>query len=222
MPLRVGVTADPQRLFTERRDAYARFIRWVRYPSGLRSFFVAWPPLRSGLRALDAGCGTGALLLALRDAMARRGVVPSALHGFDLTPAMLDRFRETLQRRAIDDVELAQANVLALESLPASWTGYDVIVSASMLEYVPRDRLGTALRDLRARLADDGRRGLFITRRNALTRVLVGAWWASNLYTAAELTTAFGQAGFSTFAFRRFPPSARHLDLWGHVVEARR
>src|SRR5512143_3985709 len=104
--------ADPRDLFTQRRRSYERFIRLVRYPQGLRAFFVRSPLLRSGVRILDAGCGTGVVTLALRAALARRGLVAGVLHGFDLTPAMLDVFRATLARRGIGDVALAEANVL--------------------------------------------------------------------------------------------------------------
>ena len=90
------VTPDPQKLFTQRYETYARFIRAVRYQEGLRAFFLSSPLIRPGLRILDAGCGTGAVTLALRDALLRRGFMPQSFHGFDLTPAMLDLFRKTL------------------------------------------------------------------------------------------------------------------------------
>jgi SAM-dependent methyltransferase len=216
------VSSDPVSMFTERHNAYARLIRWIRYPQGLRAFFLAFPVIRPHFRILDAGCGTGALMLAVRDALLRRGAPPAALHGFDLTPAMLDHLRGVLERRGIDDVTLTQADVLHLDALPAGWADYDLIVSASMMEYVPRDRLADALRGLRGRLKPDGRLVLFITRRNPFTRLLVGHWWQSNLYTAAELTVAFRAAGFSAFSFRSFPPIARRMALWGHIVEAER
>jgi len=213
-------TPEPIRIFTERHDAYDRFIRWIRYPQGLRAFFLASPLIRPNLRVLDAGCGTGALTLAVRDAFVRRGVPPIVLHAFDLTPAMLDHMRGVLEQRGIGDITLTEADVLHLDALPTAWSGYDLIVSASMLEYVPRDRFVDALRGLRARLQTDGRLVLFITRRNPFTRVLVGHWWQSNLYTAPELTSAFRAAGFSAFSFRSFPPIARRMALWGHIVEA--
>ena len=216
------VTADPRQLFTERHDTYARFIRAVRYPQGLRSYFLASPLLRPGLRVLDAGCGAGALTLAVYDASARRCAPLAALNALDLTPAMLGQLRATLERRGIEGVELAEANVLCLDALPASWRDYDLVVSASMLEYVPRERFVDALRGLRERLRDGGRFVLFITRRNPLTRIMIGHWWRSNLYTGPELADAFQRAGFSRFALRGFPLSACHLSVWGHVVEAER
>jgi SAM-dependent methyltransferase len=194
----------------------------VRYPEGLRAYFLRSPLLGSGLRVLDAGCGTGIATLALRDALLRRGLAPGPLHAFDLTPAMLERFRRTLGRREIEGVDLAQADVLALDRLPASWSDYDLIVSASMLEYLPRTRLAAALGGLRSLLREGGSFVLFITRRNWLTRPLIGRWWQSNLYAKRELEQAFREAGFASLALRQFPPRFRYLALWGYVVEARR
>lgn len=218
----MAATPDPQTLFSTRRVSYAQFIRLMRYPQGLRAFFHASPFLRSDMRVLDAGCGTGAVLLGLREAIVRRGLTPGTLHAFDLTPAMLDHFRHTLQRRGIAGVELARANVLRLDELPHGWSDYDLIVSASMLEYIPRERFAEALSGLRDRLRAGGNFVLFITRRNPFTRLLVGRLWEANLYSAEELTAAFGAAGFSNFQFRTFPPAARYMSLWGYVVEGQR
>lgn len=217
----MSLTTEPERFFTARHAAYARFIRWMRYSPGLRSFFLAAPLLRDGMRILDAGCGTGALTFAVRGALSRRKL-SARLDAFDLTPAMLEHFGATMQRRGIDDVHLAQADVLALEQLLRDWTGYDLIVSAAMLEYVPRERIADALRGLRQRLKPDGHMVLFMTRRNLLTRPLIGLWWASNLYSKRELRDAFQAAEFSAIHFRRFPLGGLHLALWGHIVEARR
>ena len=170
-------TFDASHLFTERHESYVRFVRLVRYPQGLRSYFLASPFLQPALRVLDAGCGTGLVTLALRDAVLSRGFEPGPLHGFDLTPAMLGKFRETLRRRTIDGIELKQADVLRLDTLPSSWTNYDLIVSASMMEYLPRERLVDALAGLRQRLTAGGRLVLFITRRNWLMGPLIGRWW---------------------------------------------
>jgi SAM-dependent methyltransferase len=216
----VAVTSDPRRLFTERPDAYARFIRAMRYPQGLRAFWRTSSLLRSGMRILEAGCGTGALTFAVWDAAAERRMSLAALDAFDLTPAMLDRLRASIARRGVTAIALAEADVLNLEALPSGWEGYDLVVSASMLEYVPRDRFVEALAGLRRRLRDDGRFVLFMSRRNPFTRLLVGRWWQSNLYTAVELREAFRAAGYRRIAFPGFPLAARHLATWGHVVEA--
>lgn len=218
MPL----TADARQLFTERPDVYARFIRAMRYPQGLRAFWLSSPLLRPGLRVLEAGCGTGALTLAVWDAAARRGIALGGLDAFDLTPAMLERLQASLHRRHVTAIRLAEANVLHLETLPDDWRDYDLLVSASMLEYVPRERFPDALRGLRARLKEDGRLVLFITRRNPFTRLLIGRWWQSNTYSAAELERGLHSAGFSRVRFPGFPLAARHLSTWGHVVEAER
>lgn len=218
----MSVTQDARQLFTERHDTYARFIRAVLYPQGLRSYFLASPLLRPGVRVLDAGCGTGALTLAVYDASLRRGITLGSLNGFDLTPAMLGQLRATLERRSIRGIELVEANVLDLDALPAAWRDYDLVVSASMLEYVPRERFVDALRGLRDRLRDGGRFVLFVTRRNPLTHIMIGRWWQSNLYTAPELADAFQRAGFSRFTLPGFPLSACYLSAWGHVVEAER
>jgi hypothetical protein len=89
-----------------------------------------------------------------------------------------------------------------------------------MLEYVPRDRLACALSGLRARLNPGGRFLLFITKDNVLMRPLIGRWWRSNLYGAAEVRAALGQAGFTHAVFHAFPSPFRYLDAWGHIVEA--
>ena len=212
---------DASQLYTEHADAYLRFIDFMGYPRGLRAAFLKSAELGQGLRVLDAGCGTGTTTLALRSAAEAREISIDGVDAFDLTPAMLDRFRATLDRSGIDDVRLAQADVLQLDSLPDSWRDYDLVISASMLEYIPRSSLTTALRGLRGRLRAGGSLLLFITRDNILMRPLIGRAWSANLYSRSELEAAFSDAGFGSVRFGRFPFPYRHLDLWGHVVTAR-
>jgi len=213
------MTCDVVRLFTTRTDSYARFIRAVLYPQGLRAFFQAVPFLKPGVRVLDAGCGTGVVTLGLYYALVRRGFVPALMHGFDLTPAMLERFRDRLNHERIS-VELAKADVLRLDELPAGWSDYDLVVSASMLEYVPRELFTSALAGLRRLLRDDGRFVLFITRRNWLTGALIGRWWAGNIYSADEVLNALNTAGFQGATVASFPLRFRHLAAWGYAFVA--
>lgn len=212
---------DPVRLYTSRVNTYVRFVNLVCYPQGIRAYFRRSPHLRSGLRVLDAGCGSGIATLALRDALLSKGMVPGSLRAFDLTPAMLDRFHSKLQKRAIHNVDIAQADVLDSQGLPAEWGNYDLIVSASMFEYLPTERLSEGFRALRLRLKPDGKFVLFITRRNWLTRPLIGRWWRANLYSKQELEEALQKAGFTSVTFSQFPMQYRFLSLWGYIIEAK-
>lgn len=212
--------SEPKKHFAAHADAYVRYISVFLYPQGCRAFFADVPWIGSRLRVLDAGCGTGIITFALLEALGRRGVEIECVHGFDLTPAMLGRFRSGLRRRRIKGVNLHEADMLKPDQLPATWTGYDLIVSASMLEYVPRDKFSEALASLRGRLSPGGRFLLFITRRNWLTSVLVERPWGGARYSDQELATSFAAAGFAGLTFHRFPPRYGWLNLWGYIVEA--
>ncbi|MDP3938576.1 MAG: class I SAM-dependent methyltransferase [Deltaproteobacteria bacterium] len=211
---------DARRLYTKKPRAYRRFVGLFGYPQGLRHYFRRCGLLRPGLRILDAGCGFGAVSLGLHDALVERGFAGCTIDGFDLTPAMLDLFRESIASRGIENIRLVQTNVLELETLPPEWRDYDLLVTSAMLEYLPKPRLAEALMGLRARLRPDGSLVLFITRDNWLMRPLIGWLWESNLYRREELARALDAAGFS-YRFTRFPFPHWLLNLWGLVVEAR-
>lgn len=210
---------DVKQLYTEKIDTYLSFISVFRSFQALQAFFESYELLRCDLRILDAGCGTGTAALALVKALRRRNLDYQVIHAFDLTPAMLARFRENLTQRDISNVHLREANVLKLERLPPSWTNYDLIVSVAMLEYLPRADLVTALTSLRTRLARHGWLLLFITRKNWITKLLIERWWKAHRYTREELREAFISAGFRDVTFRRYPYSYFWQNLWGYVVE---
>lgn len=177
--------------------------------------------LRGGLRVMDAGCGFGMATFAFLEALRERNLDYESIHAFDLTQAMLARFQKELETRDISRVQFQRADVLALETLPSSWTGYDLIISASMLEYLAKEDLPRALAGLRARLAPGGYVVIMITRKTPETKVLVEWWWHANRYTKNELLRAFDEGGFRTPIFQRFPWRYAWLNRANFVVEAR-
>jgi SAM-dependent methyltransferase len=210
---------DAKQLYTDKVDTYQAFNAFFRSPQALRAFFRRYEGLRAGLRVLDAGCGTGAATIALVEAMHSRGLDIGEIDAFDLTPAMLDRFRQRLARGDLPRVELREADVLELERLPPDWIGYDLVMSVAMLEYVPRAKLVSALGGLRARLAPGGRLLVFITRRNPITRPLIEAWWKAHRYTRKELVQTFLAAGLSRPVVHRYPLPFFWQNHWAHVLE---
>jgi len=210
---------DAPAIYTARSREYLTFVKAVLYPQGLRAFFRSYG-LGRRPRVLDAGCGTGLCTFALLDALGERGTQPATLDAFDLTPAMLEQFREAVAARGLAGIRMTRADVLALERLPEDWRDYDLVVSSAMLEYLPRERLPDALAGLRRRMRSTGTMIVFISRRNPPMRWLIERWWHANLYSRRELSAAFEQAGL-TATFRHFPFPYRHLGTWGIIVEAR-
>lgn len=211
-----------QGLYTTAIDRYSSFIAAFQSRQGIQALLGSSPVLRTGLRVLDAGCGFGMATFALIEVLRQRNLGYRSIDAFDLTPAMLCRFQETLEARGITRVQLRQADVLALETLPSSWTNYDLILSTSMLEYLPKQDLPRALKGLRARLAPNGYALVMITRKTPETKILIEWWWHAQRYTKYELLRALEEAGFRDPVFRRFPWRYFWLNRGSYVVEARR
>jgi 2-polyprenyl-3-methyl-5-hydroxy-6-metoxy-1,4-benzoquinol methylase len=210
-----------QELYTRGIDRYSVFIGAFQAPQGIQALLGYSPLLRSGLRVLDAGCGHGVASLAFLEALRRKNLDYKSIDAFDLTPAMLNRFQKTQEARGITRVQLRQADVLALETLPPSWTNYDLVLSTSMLEYLPKPDLPRALKGLRERLARDGHLLVIITSKTPETKVLIEWLWHAERYTREELRRAFQAAGFEDLTFRQFPWRYFWLNRANHVVEAR-
>lgn len=212
-----------QALYSDRLSAYGAFISFFRSRDAIRALLERSGLLCSKLRVLDAGAGFGTATFALLDALRAKDIDAQAVDAFDLTPAMLARFRTELDSRGITTlVRLKQANVLELDQqLPPSWSDYDLIVSTSMLEYVARPDLSQALSALNARLARDGTLLVVITRKNWITRILIEWWWQAAGYSRQELREAFARAGFRDLVFIRFPFRYFWQSFSNHVVAAK-
>jgi len=211
-----------QELYTVGIDRYSSFIGFFRSQQATQALLQSSDLLRPGLRVLDAGCGFGMVTFALLDVLQQRNFDYQRVDAFDLTPAMLARFRQTLETHGIPRVQLRQADVLALDTLPPSWTDYDLIVSASMLEYLPRQELPRALEALRTRLAPGGDILIVISRKVPETKALIQWWWHAERYTGRELRRIFEQAGIQDPEFRRFPARYFWLNRANYVVGTRR
>jgi len=153
--------------------------------------------------------------------MTSRGLKYESVHGFDLTQAMLSRFQTSLDTRGINDVQLRQADVLALDQLPQSWVDYDLILSASMLEYLPKNELPIALAELRKRLSPNGSLLVVITKKSPEAKILIEWWWRSERYARHELYQAFAAGGFRDVTFRRFPYHYLWLNGCAYAIKAR-
>jgi len=102
-------------------------------------------------------------------------------------------------------VHLQQADVLAFETLPSSWTNNDLIVSASMLEYLPKRDFPRALAGLSARLAPDGHILVMITRKTPETKVLIDWWWPPNGIPRTNCCALCPKRGSETQYLSDFP-----------------
>lgn len=156
------------------------------------------------MRILDAGCGTGAITQTLYDLAQVEDIRNLEFHGFDLSASMLNIFRQWVTQQEIGNVVVAEGDVLRIETLPPDWKDYDLIVTSTMLEYLPRAELKDALINLKRLLKNDGTLLVFITKRNLITRWIAGRWWKANLYSKSEIQRAFEQAEFRQVDFKKF------------------
>ncbi|MEW2220298.1 methyltransferase domain-containing protein [Streptomyces sp. NPDC006990] len=129
-----------------------RAARWdTRFPDDGPAYTaaVAEIGLRPGDAVLDAGCGTGRALPALRDAVGPRGTVLGA----DLTPEML----EEVVRAGRGDTALLFLTDVA--RLPLRGACLDAVFGAGLISHLPRPQSG--LRELARVVRPRGRLALF-------------------------------------------------------------
>jgi SAM-dependent methyltransferase len=211
-------------LYTAKATLYHfLFVQLIGYGLAINSLFNKLNLLGPGMRILDAGCGTG-LLTKIHYRLARKHALEGVrFFAFDLTPRMLKVLEDWVaENHAQEEIELCELNVLKLEERPAHWHDFDVVATSSMLEYVPRAALPDALKGLISLLKPGGRLILCITRRDILTRWLVGTWWESNLYTRSEIREAFSRAGAEDILIHPLPGLFRVLLSSVIVAEYRK
>jgi cyclopropane fatty-acyl-phospholipid synthase-like methyltransferase len=205
-----------QPLYTRRAKLYQKFfIRFLQWEKVLEEFFQEYIYLEPGMKILDAGCGTGAVTKALHHTARERNLSRITFHGFDLTPAMLALFQEWINQAAVGEIQLQQANVLEMENqLPPGWNDYDLIVSSTMLEYIPREKLNHAITNLKNLLKNDGRLLIFITRKSFITKLVGVNWWRINPFSLDEIKMFLQQAGLSILSVNKLP------SIWNRYLSA--
>lgn len=212
---------DIKTLYTRQTDSYVSFSNRFHYVEGLRTFFSSSGILRPDMRVLDAGCGTGFLTLAFIRALKLQNMDFESIHGFDLTPAMLERFKKIIDQKQLKNIELCEANVFTMDdNLPESWQNYNLIMCASMLEYIPRDKLIHVINSLCRRLAPNGTLLLIVTRRNLITKYLIDRKWNAKSFKREEIRKILKKRDMEPLTFHHFPFSHFWLNIWGYIVSA--
>jgi ubiquinone/menaquinone biosynthesis C-methylase UbiE len=116
-----------------------------------RKLAVAALGVRPGDTVVDLGCGTGANLPLLRDAVGSSGRVI----GVDLTDAMLERARRRIERAGWENVEVVEADLAAYTMSP----GAAGAVATFALEMVPE--YDAVIRGVAEALRPEGRLVLY-------------------------------------------------------------
>jgi ubiquinone/menaquinone biosynthesis C-methylase UbiE len=219
-----------QHIYTTRITMYHWFIHYmVGYAQGVKKYFVkssvlpkGAPYLQPGTKVLDAGCGSGLVTNILYNIAKKKNISNVTFYGFDLTPAMLDRFRIWIKKDNVTNIHLAQADVLKPEQLPADWKEFDLITVSGMLEHLPKHRITEAISNLKKLLKQDGRLVIFICRKNPLAYWVIKKWWQAETYTKQEMQTIMHNAGFSSVDFHRFPFPYNYMNSWVHIIDAKK
>ena len=137
---------------------------------------------KAGERILDAGCGTGAALAAIRATAA------CELYGIDLSGAMVT----AAERRLGANATLLRGEI---EHLPAEWPRFDAAFALNVLYFA--DPAGKLVAGLHGALRYGGRLVAYVSDRPTMERWPFARAGFHRLYDAAELTTALVDGGFA-------------------------
>jgi cyclopropane fatty-acyl-phospholipid synthase-like methyltransferase len=181
----------------------------------VRSLLMDRDVLKSNMKVLDAGTGTGLVTRVLHSLAREKGHSNIVFHAFDLTEAMLKVFHRWIRAEGAEDaISTRVQDVLHLETLPQTWSDYDLIVTSTMLEYVPTASLHEAVAGLLGLLKPGGKMIWFLSGRTLPMRFFVGWLWRSNLYSKSELDAVLAKAGAVNVEYLSLPrpyPTTKHL-----------
>jgi ubiquinone/menaquinone biosynthesis C-methylase UbiE len=135
-------------------------IRWARYydlaaklcsfgrDKAIRQKFVDLAAPQPGEKALDVGCGTGTLAIAMKPR-----VGAGEVHGIDASPEMIEVAREKATKER-SDIDL---KVGLIEAIPFPDGSFDLVTSTLMLHHLPDDLKRKGLAEIRRVLKPGGR-----------------------------------------------------------------
>ena len=212
------VQNEVTKLYEQRGKLYhSLFVNFLGLGRRFEKFFRHSNYINSGIKVLDAGCGSGSLLTAFYKVAQVRRLTNITYHGFDLTQTMLDRFRAINAKQGISGIELQQADLLYIDQLPEEWRNYDLIISNGMLEYIPEPKLVKALNNLRLLLKNDGVLLIFATKKNVLTKLVIEWWWKAHTFTADDMRITLQRASFTKININNFGPIHNMLFIEAKV-----
>ena len=199
------VYKNVERLYRKRALIYNIMSESAGRRRSFRKFFLRKNYLKKSSRILDAGCGTGIVIQSLIKTSSKKDVHNTEFYGFDLTSAIIEIFNKWIKKQGYKNIHLYRANVLKIDKqLPNSWTNFDLIVSANLLEHIPRDKLPQAIKKLKSLLMENGKLVLFIEKDNIINRTFVKLVWGSEVYTKEQLSNIFKKAGFKHIKINKF------------------
>ncbi|MGH2484713.1 MAG: class I SAM-dependent methyltransferase [Ktedonobacterales bacterium] len=111
-----------------------------------------------GERALDVGCGTGAILLRLARATAPAPADATGgawVHGIDVSPVMVAVARDTVRAAGLERGVIVREGVATW--LPYPDAHFDIVFSSYMLDLLATDDITLALAEMRRVLRPGGR-----------------------------------------------------------------
>jgi SAM-dependent methyltransferase len=94
-----------RKLYTDRGALYQRlFVDFLGWGRELEIFLRRANYLRSNLKILDAGCGTGIITRVLYELAQEQGHAGIQFHAFDLTPKVLEIFRQWISAQGANQI----------------------------------------------------------------------------------------------------------------------